>query len=50
MVTRSHIAAVLEAAGVAAGAAAGFTVDVALGLAVLAVGLVLFGLALERAS
>lgn len=45
---RSQIAAALQAAGIIAGAAAGFTVDVAVGLAVLAVGLILFGLAVER--
>lgn len=42
------VATVLEAAGVAAGVAAGLTVSVGLGLAVLCVGLVLFGLAVDR--
>ena len=45
---REKIATALEAAGVGAGAAAGFTVNVTVGLGVLCVGLVLFGLAVER--
>ena len=45
---RSLIATALEAAGVVCGAVAGFTVSLAAGFGVLAVGLVLFGLALER--
>lgn len=45
---REIVATTLQAAGVACGAAAGFTVSVGLGLAVMAVGLVAFGLAVER--
>lgn len=45
---RKHVATALEAAGVAALAAAGFTVDVGLGLFAAGVGLVVFGLAVER--
>lgn len=45
---REKIATILEAAGVAAGTAAGLTVSAGLGLAVLALGLILFGLAVER--
>lgn len=45
---REKIATALEAAGVLAGTAAGFTVSAGAGLGVLAVGLVLFGLAVER--
>lgn len=44
---RQQIAAVLQVAGIAFGTAAGFTVSVGLGLAVLSVGLVAFGIALE---
>lgn len=46
--TKQSAETVLEAAGILCGAAAGFTVAVGLGLAVLAVGLILFGLALGR--
>lgn len=45
---RQQIAAVLQVIGIAVGAAAGFTVSLGLGLAVLAVGMVAFGVALER--
>lgn len=45
---KKYAETLLEAAGIACGAAAGFTVTVGLGLAVLAVGLVLFGLAVGR--
>lgn len=45
---REKVATVLEGAGVLAGAAAGFTVSVTAGLAVLCVGLIVFGLAVER--
>lgn len=45
---RQQIAAVLQASGIAVGAAAGFTVSLGLGLAVLAAGLVAFGVAVER--
>lgn len=45
---RSKLATALEAAGVVCGAAAGFSVSFAAGFGVLAVGLVLFGLAVER--
>lgn len=45
---RERVATVLQAAGVSAGVAAGFTVSATLGLAVLCVGLILFGLAVER--
>lgn len=45
---RERVATVLEATGVVCGVAAGFTVSVTVGLAVACVGLVLFGLAVER--
>lgn len=45
---RQVIAAVLQAAGLVLGTAAGFTVSVGLGLAVAAAGLVAFGVAVER--
>lgn len=45
---RKKIAAVLEAAGIATGAIAGFTVAPVWGFGILALGLVLFGLAVER--
>lgn len=45
---RERVATVLEAAGVTTCAAAGFSVSVTVGLAILGVGLVLFGLAVER--
>lgn len=44
---RQQIAALLQIAGITFGAAAGFTVSVGLGLAVLAVGLLGMGVALE---
>lgn len=46
--SRQTIATILEGSGVAAGVAAGSTVSLGLGLAVLCVGLILFGLAVER--
>lgn len=45
---RKHVATSLEAAGVLCASAAGFTINLGAGLGVLAVGLVLFGLAVER--
>lgn len=45
---RDRIATALEAVGVGCGVAAGFTVSATVGLAVACVGLVLFGLAVER--
>lgn len=45
---REHLATALEAAGVACGVIAGFTVSATVGLATACVGLVLFGLAVER--
>lgn len=45
---RDRVATLLQAAGVAAVAAAGFTVSATAGLAVAGLGLVLFGLAVER--
>lgn len=45
---REKLATILQASGVASGVAAGFTVSAGLGLAVACVGLVLFGLAVER--
>jgi hypothetical protein len=45
---RSNVAAVLQGCGALCGALAGFTVDVTVGLAVTAVALVVFGLAVER--
>lgn len=45
---RQNVATALEALGVVAASAAGLTVSLGLGLAVAGLGLVLFGLALER--
>lgn len=45
---RDHVATALEAVGVACGVAAGLSVSITVGLAVACVGLVLFGLAVER--
>lgn len=45
---RQQIAAALQVAGISILAAAGFSVSVALGLAVTGTGLVAFGLAVER--
>lgn len=45
---RENVAAVLQVAGICFGVAAGATVSVGLGLAVAAVGCILFGLAVER--
>lgn len=45
---RERVATVLQAAGVTAGTVSGFTVSDTAGFAVLAVGLLLFGLAVER--
>lgn len=45
---RQKLATALEACGVLCGVGAGLTVSVGLGLAVAAVGLILFGLAVER--
>lgn len=45
---RNTVAMVLQCAGVIALASAGFLLHVTLGLTVLGVGLVLFGLAVER--
>lgn len=45
---RERVAAVLQAVGIAAGVAAGFTVSVTAGLGVACVGCVLLGVALER--
>lgn len=45
---REKVAASLQAAGFLSGVAAGFTVSAGLGLMIAAVGLVLFGLAVER--
>ena len=46
--SRQTIATVLQGSGVAFGALAGATISVGLAFAVLAVGLILFGLAVER--
>lgn len=45
---RQKVAAGLQIAGICAGVGAGLTVSVGLALTVAAVGLVLFGLAVER--
>ena len=45
---RERVATLLEAVGVGVCSAAGFTVSATVGLGVLGVGLVLFGLAVER--
>lgn len=45
---REKIATVLEACGIVALASAGFTVSTGLGLAVAGLGMVAFGLAVER--
>lgn len=45
---RQKVALLLQILGVAAGVAAGFTVSPTAGLAVLCLGLLLFGLAVER--
>jgi hypothetical protein len=45
---REKVAAALQVAGIAAGVAAGLTVSAGVGLAVAAVGLVAFGVAVER--
>lgn len=47
---RQTIAAVLQVTGIVAGAAAGFTVNATVGLAVCAAGLLAFGLAVERSG
>lgn len=48
MSKRKKLAALLESAGILVGAAAGATISAALGLGVLAVGLLVFGVAIER--
>ena len=45
---RQKLAACLQVAGIAAGVAAGLTISVGLGLAVLCVGLLVLGVAVER--
>lgn len=47
---RKLVAAALQAVGLSVCAAAGFTIGTGLGLAVLGVGLVMFGVAVERDS
>lgn len=48
MSKRKKLAALLESAGIIAGSVAGWTMNATAGMAVLAFGLVAFGVAIER--